>query len=117
MLGRQPDPTRTDTLFPDGTFFRFRTADGLGLGDRVPKLAFENPLHARVDRQGERLSARRGIGQPVVEGTRDPGDAMPLRIGKAEDVGREGDLRIEPFLLSREYETELADGIEGKRVG
>src|SRR3546814_11241617 len=77
-----------------------------------------NPLHARVDRQGERLSARRGIGQPVVEGTLDPGDAMPLRIGKAEDVGREGDLRIEPFLLSREFEPDLADRIDrGDLIG
>src|SRR3546814_14138319 len=41
-----------------------------------------------------------------------------LRIGKAEDVGREGDLRIEPFLLSREFETDLADRIDrGDLIG
>ena len=39
----------------------------LEVGDRRTQLAFENALYARVDRQRERLAARRLVDQPLVE--------------------------------------------------
>src|SRR3546814_12488994 len=71
-----------------------RTADRLQIGDRIAQFAFEHPLHARVDRQRERLTARRGVGQPILEGALDPGDALSLGIGETEDMRSAGEWRI-----------------------
>src|SRR3546814_13824075 len=84
MIRRPPRSTRTDTLFPYTTLFRS---------------------------QRERLTARRGVGQPILEGALDPGDALSLGIGETEDMRREGELRIKEILFAGEFEAYLADGV------
>src|SRR3546814_17308677 len=85
-----------------------RTADLLQIGDRIAQFAFEHPLHARVDRQRERLTARRGVGQPILEGALDPGDALSLGIGETEDMRRAGGLRIKARLFAGAFAADLA---------
>src|SRR3546814_20033092 len=66
-----------------------RTADLLQIGDRIAQFAFEHPLHARVDRQRERLTARRGVGQPIPEGALDPGEDR-----KSDGEGKRVSVRV-----------------------
>src|SRR3546814_6040197 len=88
-----------------------RAADRFQIGYRIAELAFEHALDARVDRQHKRLSARRLVGELLVERTLDPGDAMPFGIGETEELRREAELRIKPLLLAREVKADIADRV------
>ena len=60
----------------------------------------------------QRLAARRRIGQLLVERPLDPGDAVAVDVGVADDVRREAGLRIEPVGLALERDARLAERID-----
>src|SRR5438270_4826118 len=72
----------------------------------------ERLLNSAVDRQGQCLPASSRIRQKGVECAFHPGNAVPVNVGVADDMGSEARLGVEPVWLAIDCKARLADRID-----
>ncbi len=67
---------------------------------RLAQLMLQRLLDPAGDAEDDRLAAPRRIAQLLVEGALDPGIALAVDVGEADDMRGEAGLRIEPVGLA-----------------